>query len=765
VNNNIYDLQVNVSAIGVRITPYLESGVPPVGEAEYEAAKTRHIDPSLDDEVNIRFKVANEGTSNESIDLRVTPVQYVRPNGMLDAPSDEWIKFLSIEPFYQLEPLGSGNNEVILDLLLRDETADLEATPYPVYALPGTYVVDITAWYRSSPIVSHTVRITIIVEDVDGMITALAGVSGITAIPGDEATFAISVMNPGNSPSVYNISCETPNRWAVAVGDGNSSTITLEPLLRLQYLSVAIRVKVPPVVDGHPYAGVQEGVSCTTSHTGNPSLTQVDSTEITVARLDKFGTDLYSSSGVPVGAAGNALDEAVDNGQHLNLTLTVSNLGNVPIDLDVTVTPTLPSWPLAIFCDGQEDDNSLSLSLVEGESLDCRIEIHVPIEVANGESNTINIRTQFTLSQFITNRTELKVEERPELRLEASPVDVMEVAPGEPTYGAFIITNEGNVPLILEWEFGSVPEGWQVGFKSIPIDSLGDHRHDEVEISVLMPANTPIGPLQDTLTLMVTGTTYSGEELVRSATVGFVGKQAAWLSLSTDATDFDKLTKGEIRTGNLTVTNDGNTPCKVDFEIVSDPTWVITGLSTIQSLEAGASQTFEYSLMNDGAVGLGTINVIAIPSSTSDAILINGTIELKVSSSSLTGDGGGLLRVLESAGIPSWVVGVVALLLLGGMIGAVLMLRKSGASYDSGEQILTMGSTMMGSVEQRRDAALDIGAKSDDMVSGAVSDSEVAAALAAAGPKPLAPPKPPGPPPAPLGAPPLPGSPPPPPKP
>jgi hypothetical protein len=359
----------------------------------------------------------------------------------------------------------------------------------------------------------------------------------------------------------------------------------------------------------------------------------------------------------------------------------------------------------------------------------------------------------------------LKVEERPELRLEASPVDVMEVAPGEPTYGTFVITNEGNVPLILEWEFGSVPEGWQVGFKSIPIDSLGDHRHDEVEISVLMPANTPVGPLPDTLTLMVTGTTYSGEELVRSATVGFVGKQAAWLSLSTDATDFDKLTKGEIRTGNLTVTNDGNTPCKVDFEIETDATWVITGLSTIQSLEAGASQTFEYSLMNDGAVGLGTINVIAIPSSTSDAILINGTIELKVSSSSLTGDGGGLLKVLESAGIPSWVVGVVALLLLGGMIGAVLMLRKSGGSYDSGEQILTMGSTMMGSVEQRRDAALDIGAKSDDMVSGAVSDSEVAAALAAAGPKPLGPPKPPGPAPAPLGAPPLPdGSPPPPPK-
>ena len=762
-NNNVFDLQVNVSAIGVRITPYLESGVPPVGEAEYETAKTRILDPSQDDEVNIRFKVANEGTSNESIDLRVTPVQFVRPDGMLDAPSDEWVKFLSVDPFYQLEPVGSGNNEVVLDLLLRDETADLDATPYPVYALPGTYVVDITAWYRSSPVVSHTVRITIIVEDVDGMITALAGVSGITAIPGDEATFGISIMNPGNSPSVFNLSCETPNRWAVAVGDGNSSTITLEPLLRLQYLSIPVRVMVPPVVGGHPHAGVEESISCTTSHTSNPSLTQVDSTVITVARLDSFDTDLYSSTGVPVGASGNALDEAVDNGQHLNLTLTVSNLGNVPINLDVTVTPTLPSWPLAIFCDSQEDDNSLSLSLIEGESVNCRVEVHVPVEVANGESNTINIRTQFTLSQFILNRTELKVEERPELTLTPSPTDVMEVAPGEPSYGTFIITNEGNVPLLLEWEFGSVPEGWQVGFKSIPVDNLGDHRYDEVQISVLMPANTPVGPLQDSLTLMVTGTTYSGEELVRSAYVGFVGKQAAWLTLSTDVDDFDKLVKGESRTGNLTVSNDGNTPCKVDFDIVSDSTWVLTGLSTIQSLESGTSQTFEFTVLNDGAVGLDSITINAIPSSTSDAILINGSVELKVSSSSLSADDGGLLKALESAGIPSWVVGLVALLLLGGMVGAVLMLRKSSSSYDSGEEILAMGSTMMGSVEQRRDAALDIGIKSDDMVSGSVSDAEVAAALAAAGPKPLAAPKPPGAPPAPLGAPPLPGGSPPPP--
>ena len=467
---------------------------------------------------------------------------------------------------------------------------------------------------------------------------------------------------------------------------------------------------------------------------------------------------------MPVGAAGNALDEAVDNDQDLNLTLTVSNLGNVPINLDVTVTPTLPSWPLAIFCESLEDDNSLSLSLSEGESVDCRIQIHVPAEVSNGESNTINIRTQFTLSNFILNRTELKVEERPELSLSPSPVDVMNVAPGQASYGSFMIANEGNVPLNLDWEFGSVPEGWQVGFKSIPIDNLGMHRTDEVQISVLMPPNTPIGPLEGDLTLMVTGTTYGGQELVRTATMGFVGIESAWLTLSTDGQDFSKLSDGEIRSDNLTVTNDGNTPCKVDFEISADSTWIISGLDTIQNLEPGSSQTLQFTLMNDGAVGLGTITISAIPTSAENAILINGSSELSVSSSSLSGESGGLLQALEEAGIPSWVIGLISLIILGSLVGLVLMLRKSRSTFDSGEQILSPGSTMMGSVEQRRDAALDIGVKTDDMVSGSVSDSEIAAALAASGPKPLSPPKPPGPPPAPLGAPPLPdGSPPPPP--
>ena len=765
INNNVYDLQVNVSAIGVRITPYTEAGSPPVGETELEAAKVRHIDPSVDDETTFRLKIANEGTSNESIDFRVTPVQLLRDDGMLDPPADDWLKFLSIDPFYQLDAMGGANSEIILDLTLRDDTADLGATPYPLFALPGTYVVDLTAWYRSSPVVSHTVRLTIIVDDIDGMITSLAGVSGLTAVPGEEAVFSVSVMNPGNSPSVYNISCETPNRWTVALGDdGNSSSITLEPLARLQYLSVAVRVLVPSMSEGEPAAGVVEDITCITSHATNSALSETDSTTITVAVLEEFGTDLYSSTGVPVGAAGNALDEAVNNGQDLNLTLTVSNLGNVPINLNVKVTPSNPNWPLGLFCGGEEDDNTLSFSIERGESTDCRIQVIVPPTVSNGDSNTINIRIQFSLSNFIINRTELKVEERPELVLLGPPLDTMNVTPGKTAYGTFTVINQGNVPLSLTWEFGSVPEDWQVGFKTPPKNTLGMHREEIVQISILMPPGTPTGLLSESLTLLVTGTTAGGEELARSVMVSLIGEKSSWLSLSVDLDDFERVEKGGERTVNMTVINDGNTACKVDFETLANAGWIVTGLSTIQNLDAGESTVLEMIIVNDNGVGSTDVVITAVPTSSVDAELINGSTEIHLSSTSLTEEDGGLLNILEAAGVPGWAIGLVALILLAGLAGAVLMLRKDSSTFDSGEQIISSGSEILGSVEQRRDAALDTGVANDDMVSGTVSSKEIAEALAASGPGPLAAPKPTGPPPPPKGLPPLPGVPPPPPK-
>ena len=762
-NNNIYDLALNVSAIGVRVTPYLESGNLPVGETELTEAMSRSLDPSLDDEVKFRIKVANEGTSSESIDMRVTPVQFVRADGILDAPSDEWLKFLDIEPYYELDALGGVNSSVEVEITLRDESADLTATPLPLYALPGTYVVDVTAWYRSNPAVSHTVRLTIIVEDVPGMLTLAAGTAGLSAVPGAIATFSVSVMNPGNSPTSYEMSCETPNRWAIELGNGNSSSLTLEPLARLQSVPVSVRIRVPQVSGGEPAAGVTEDVTCVTSHSTVPSLTVTDSAVVTVNQLEAFSVDLYSSDGTAVGPSGNALDEAVSNDQDLNLTVDVKNLGNVPITLALQVTPERSDWPLGIFCGAQQDDRNLQLVLPAGGDIGCRIQVHVPANVANGDSNLINLRTQLTMSNFLQNRTDLVVEERPDLELSPPESGLMQVNLGSSGYATFTYANIGNVPLLLEWEFGTVPEGWQVGFQTAPDSAIGIHRSDSLQISVVLPEGTPAGIHSETITLLVTGRTSEGVEVVRIASVGVEVGKSAWLSLSSDVSEFERLADGETRTGNLTVTNGGNVACKVDFEADTPEGWLLTGLSTIQSLGAGQSKTYEYSLQNDGAASTSTLTILATPSSGDGITLTNASVEIRISSTTLSSDDG-LFSFLEAAGVPGWAVGAFALVLLSVLIVGVMKLRRTGGGIDAGEEILGSDDGSLGSVEQRREAALDTGTPDDDMVSGSVSAEEIAAALAESALAPLgSPPPPPGaaaapPPPGSLSAPPTPGS-------
>jgi uncharacterized membrane protein len=499
---------------------------------------------------------------------------------------------------------------------------------------------------------------------------------------------------------------------------------------------------------------VTEDVTCVTTHATDPSLSATDSAVVTVNQLQAFSVDLYSSEGTPVGSSGNALDEAVSNDQELNLTLDVKNLGNVPITLSMQVTPERSDWPLGLFCGSQQHARSLQLELPAGGDIDCRIQVHVPANVADGDANEINVRTQLSMSNFIQNRTALIVEQRPDLILAPPESGLMQVDLGSSGYAEFSYTNIGNVPLLLEWEFGSVPEGWQVGFRTAPDDAVGMHRSDTLQISLELPAGTPAGIHSETVTLLVTGSTSEGVEVVRTATVGVEVGQSAWLFLSSDMTEFERLAEGEIRTGNLTVTNGGNVACMVDFSVDTPEGWSLTGLGTIQSLGAGQSKTYEYSLENAGATSASTLTILAIPSSGAEVTLTNSSVEIRVSSTSLASDGG-LFSILDAAGVPGWVVGLSALVLLGVLVAGVLALRRTGEGIDAGEEIIGSGGGTLGSVEQRREAALDTGTLADDLVSGSVSEEEIAEAIAESSPgKLLAAPPPPGRAPPPTGLPP-----------
>ena len=133
---------------------------------------------------------------------------------------------------------------------------------------------------------------------------------------------------------------------------------------------------------------------------------------------------------------------------------------------------------------------------------------------------------------------------------------------------------------------------------------------------------------------------------------------------------------------------------------------------------------------------------------------IDSSLTLSSSSSELVHDGG-LLTYLDDVGVPSWVIGLAAFLLMLFLVTGFMLLRRSSGEVDPGEEIISAGMGGLASFEQRRQAALDTGSAKEDLVSGSVSSDEIQEALDAANPVPkLSVPKPPGKPPPPSGAPP-----------
>ena len=204
-NNNVFDLLFDVTEIGVRLTPLMEDGTHPTDFQEAESAKSRTLDPSMESSANFQLELLNEGTSEITVDLIITAVQIVSESGVLENPQDEWSKELNETSPWVLSPSGESGDRVIVTLNLTDEDADTDSR----YALPGFFVTDITLYDKLAPTVSHSVRLSVNVDRVEGLYTVAAGTQGLGAKPDNIALFTISVRNIGNGPTEYSISCES----------------------------------------------------------------------------------------------------------------------------------------------------------------------------------------------------------------------------------------------------------------------------------------------------------------------------------------------------------------------------------------------------------------------------------------------------------------------------------------------------------------------------------------------------------------------------
>ena len=161
----------------------------------------------------------------------------------------EWWKSLNETGPWDLAPMGQEGDSRIVTLTLEDVDADINDPSGARYALPGNYVNDLILFDRDSPTVSHKIRITSVVERVEGLLTILAGTGNdLGAKPGDFATFSLSIKNIGNGDTQYSVSCTSPNQWLIDIAGSGSSSLILDPLSRLQFLPLPISVRVPDVL-------------------------------------------------------------------------------------------------------------------------------------------------------------------------------------------------------------------------------------------------------------------------------------------------------------------------------------------------------------------------------------------------------------------------------------------------------------------------------------------------------------------------------------
>ena len=86
IDNNRVQIDVYVSQVGVRLTPFLSDGSYPSTPSELDQSKVRYLDPSVSSAVTFDLELKNEGTSEITVDISASPVQLSEAGGLLVAP-------------------------------------------------------------------------------------------------------------------------------------------------------------------------------------------------------------------------------------------------------------------------------------------------------------------------------------------------------------------------------------------------------------------------------------------------------------------------------------------------------------------------------------------------------------------------------------------------------------------------------------------------------------------------------------------------------
>ena len=726
LNNNVNMMTITVSDLGLRLLT-LNS----IGEADPTLAN-KSLDPSTSEGMTWPVLLKHEGTDIQNVVLSITQVQIPHPqrDDLLLLPEDTWSRYADDSGPFTMQPINYEGDEVYLNITMNDDDADLDNPQYPRYAMAGTYLIDVIARYQNNPTVSHSIRLKLIVEEVKDVLVVSAGTSGLEAAPGSTTSFAISVMNVGNSPATYDIDCISENRWPIELGSSNSSSYSFEPLDILEYLPMQVRLYVPPVVDGLPAAGSSDNVSCTVTSEADSSLNYIENVELIVKTLRSFAAILHDDDGGEIGLASEGHTISVDTSELINLSHSITNTGNVNLMMTVRIDSELLSWAIEVEHGEQAGSSEVSFNLEPGESTTVYCIVLVSQVAERNESNRVIVTTSSSASNLVYNETTFIVQDDLSIALTPPAGSIFNASVnGEWSYVELQIENTGNSIISLDWSHTIAPDGWQIGYSDPPPD-LNPRDNETVRIGVIPPTSEPSGVSSFNLGIYVDASnlwqSISSQTILE---INILETSSAKLSFDTDNPNLLSIERDGSASQIVLITNIGNLPLTgtVSVEVLnSDDTTAsnwdssvdvksITGLAIGESTNV----TVTASPNNDAENGLVKIRVTVTSSESSSNLEIDASVESRVIQGGLFG-----------GAIPMWAAWSILVTVLV-LVGIVAIRIKRAAPTDfTGDELVTPDAHIVPDDGGRREAATDSGLAADNVASGSVSTDEIASAIA-----------------------------------
>ncbi len=714
VDNNVEEMTITVSALGVRLVALDSNG------AEDKNMVNQTLDPRTAEGYTWPVILKHEGTGQEAVKLQLSQVQTPNPirNDLLLPTEDDWSRSSDFSGPFTLNPMGQTGDSIYLNITMNNEDADLSGTE-DRYAMTGTYVMDVTAKYSSNPSVKHTIRLRLVVEEIKDVQVAAAGTNGLEAVPGGSTAFSISVKNTGNSPAIFDLDCNSENRWPVELGQSNSSSYSFEPLDILEFLPMQVRLYVPPVADGLPLAGSTDSVTCTVTSEADPSLNFSETVTLTVKTLESFKTNLLDDEGIDVGPASYARDVNVDTGESVNLNLTIENTGNAPLDLTVRVSPQLTTWAIQVSHASDIGNREVNLEIQPGQSDQVSITILVPQVAERNDENQLVIKTTQDSSNFKINETKLVVKDEIGLEILGPENGSFDVFPnGEYTPISLSIENIGNSQVGIEWTNSLAPDGWEIGFASPPT-YLGPRETSNLEVLIKPPVNEPVAT--EAFELGIYATINNGfDTLDVSITYPVNVLPSSFCSIQYDQSTRPLL--GVERDGKATqeiiITNLGNIPMDAQLETNLDADDWDVELSEVDLSNIAPDEKVEVDV---------TVSTNEDTTTGIEELIITcqkAEIKLEVSVESTQSQGG-------LFGIVSPTIGYAILIAITLGVGILSARIKRSAPKDlSGEELVAPDAHSIPDEGQRMQAVMDSVVGEESLATGGVSAEEIASALA-----------------------------------